>query len=372
MEQESRDFQLFIHEPIRQLKELSDERENILPYLEVRPLGDFSNFIVENLGSYNQQIIALEENNDPQLPQARTALFDTLERLLAAVPESSFMDLEIPEQIRNRRIGLIDLLFAIRSLDRVYQNVPDYKVRMNDSILYQRAKRLADIEHRLPMLQWSDTAIYYPFDDPRSFFGPGSDRNQEIELYITNGGADSIFKAIVQGDYSSPSLEQLTRILQDLTIAEHAMQTLVQKRIVGHFDRLSAFSSQERDGVIPASGDFSAWAHLAGWFLTGNPTFKERLLAPENRIYFAPDSHLYIDLLQHGALPTLAELIAPIYQPQELAKKAAKAKKMFREFMLAHMGGVAKHAPAQLHERSPANQHITNIESMHRATRKYS
>ena len=93
----------------------------------VRPLGVFSDFVVENLGLLNAQI--REEQVAP------TVLFDQAEAFVQEIPEERFQELLKPDNIQNRRIAILDLVWVIRSLDIAYGNTmntsEEYKQRRN-------------------------------------------------------------------------------------------------------------------------------------------------------------------------------------------------------------------------------------------------
>ena len=261
-----------------------------LPDRQVRPLGAFSDFVVNELGTFNQRIkegLLLPGN-----------LFHKAEELIGHIPEAVFQALLQDTRMQERRLALLDLVFVSRSLDIAFVGDGHYKEQKQQSLLFLILKTLADKEQRYPTLQWSDTAIYTPADDPRSFLPEGKSREQELLLYKTQRGIEQVFKVIVQADYRDVSLDMLSMIDENVTEVVNAMVYLNRMRDPGQFAQVDPFLGPNDDYPVFASGSFSVWAYLAGYFLSGNETFREKLLDPQNRPSFDRDGDQYIELLK--------------------------------------------------------------------------
>lgn len=346
------------------LRELGSGREINPRVEETRPLGAFSNFVCQELGIYNNDI-----NQGKKAPKE---LFGRIESLVKEIPEETFTNLLGDGQTRDRRTALIDLVFALRSLDVAYKDDPSYDETKSQSLLLQRATVLAQKEGRRPFLQWSDTAIDYPFDDPRAFMSPGPARDQEIQLYTTNGSADNVFKSVVDGDYANLSPYEFETLGVAMFEVGQWLAHLSRIRDLGHFQRMDPFlGAKDENGVIVASGSFSAWTFLAGWFLTERAIFKERLTRSENLPYFDRDADSYIQAIRDGSFKTLRQVLSglPIGQAEILEREKTLIK-WFDEFYLIHKGAAKRHAAYELPSSSPSYPLMTNRESMDASLQK--
>ena len=331
---------------------------------KTRPLGAFSNFIVDKLGDQNKLV------REGQLTPNQ--LFDQAEALVGQIPETTFQELLQDDNVAGRRGAILDLVWMVRSLDIAHDSAfntdPDYIARRDASLLFQRTKLLTDREGRHPNLSWSDISLYHPVDDPRTFLEPGAARDQEILLYRTQAGIDKTFKALVEGDYSSLSHTSLEEMSQDMDAVVDAVVYLNRVRNPGQFYQLDPYLGGNGQYIGHGTGAFSAWSYLAGYFLGENEAYKDRLLRPDNQRAFDRDADPLIEQVRTGKFKTLSQLIAesPMDRHQrELAQELQQdIAKKFSLFLRAHRGAIRKHAPGSLAFEAPAALDITNTQSI--------
>jgi hypothetical protein len=91
------------------------------PEEKIRPLDHFSDFVCSELGQRNDQIRA--GRLDPDV------LFRECEDLMSIISTDRIAVLQLPENIRTRRVALLDLVWAERSLDVAYNRSAEYKAR---------------------------------------------------------------------------------------------------------------------------------------------------------------------------------------------------------------------------------------------------
>lgn len=332
------------------------------PAEPIRPLGAFSDFICNDLGSYNDEI--------HQGTRSPSDLFRKLEDLMGEIPDSTFSD--VASNDFPRRIAMVDLAFALRSLDVAYNSDPEFEGRKNRSALFRRASELAAVGGRPPFLVWSDTAMNYPVGDPRTFMPPGRAKDQEVQLYTANWESDEAFKSVLTADYGNLTQEEIDRLAQQMRAATLSLVSLIRERDPGHFLRLDPFlGAKDANGVIVASGSFSAWTFLAGWFLTGRETFKERLLNPANRPYFDQASHPFIEAISEGSFRTLDQVFDNLsLNDAEKEKLKGQLRKEYDEFSHVHLGAVKVHAPQELPSPSPSFPSMTNAQTIRASLKK--
>lgn len=119
-----------------------------------------------------------------------------------------------------------------------------------------------------------------------------------------------------------------------------------------------------------ATGAFSAWCYIAGYFLSDHDDFKQRLLRPENRRAYDRDADPYIDRIASGTFHTADQLIrtATLDEPRQAQARALfnSARKQFGLFLRAHRGTIKRHAATSFDQAAPANVSILNRESVNR------
>ena len=329
---------------------------------KIRPLGAFSDFVVNELGKHNELI-----REGQMVPDV---LFDKAEALISQVPSPVFEGY-LGDDVAGRRDAILDLVWVIRSLDIANQDSPEWKAQRDDSQLFKSAKALSDKEIRHPNLSWSDIALYHPLKDPRTFLPPGEDRDQEVLLYRTQSGIDAVFKKVTEGGYGEVLLESLSEMNDDLDATVKATVYLSQVRRLGQFYKLDPFLGANNEYIGHGTGAFSAWSYTAGYFLAGNEAFRDRALREENQRAFDRDADVYINQMRMGGFGTLRQIVADEdMNPDDKVEafrlvKAASDK--FALFLRAHRGAIKKHAPASFDDEAPAALGISNDVAIHTA-----
>lgn len=317
-----------------------------------RPLGVFSDFVVNDLGIWNEKISNGERSGDD--------LSNHTEAMLSAISDD--VTDGVKSDVSSRRMAILDLVFVGRSLEVAL------KGNQVDTRLFQLTKYLADIEKRYPCLQWSETAKYFPISDPRTFFSPGSIRDQELLLYGTQKNIELIFEYISHcGGKSDPDCASLHALPLLLEKVLDAMIHLNKSRDKQHFKLVDPFLGPSPFFPAFPSGSFSAWTYLAGYRLAGNMTFKGKLLDPRNRPCFDRDADQYIDEISSGGFQTIQEIVDGSNLPESDKAKAAeslgRSRQLMTQFLYAHRGAVKIHANATLAMPAPSKPEINNDQS---------
>ncbi|MCU1646760.1 MAG: hypothetical protein JWN03_7035 [Nocardia sp.] len=328
-----------------------------------RPLGAFSNFVCNSLGTKNEQI--------RQGVISAVELFDTANNLLSAIPVRIYDQLVRDTDFTRRRLAILDLVWVVRSLDVAFAEDANYAARSKNSMLQRVARMLADREGRHPNLSWSDIAIYHPVGDPRSFLPPGAARDQEIFMYRSQHAIEKTLRYITD----LHEREEVTaEILPILPVALNAvvktMVRLNRERTPGHFYTLDPFLGPNNKFTGHATGAFSAWCYIVGYFLSEHHDFKQRLLRPENRMAFDRDADPHIKRIENGTFRTADQLIGSsgLGESQYAAARALldSAQEKFGLFLHAHRGTIKRHASSSFDDVAPANISIINRESLNR------
>jgi hypothetical protein len=328
-----------------------------------RPLGAFSNFVCDSLGIKNELI--------RQGEISAWELFDTANNLLSAVPDRVYTELSHDTSGARCRIAILDLVWVIRSLDVAFAGDEAYAARSPNSMLMQVTGTLADRAGRNPNLSWSDIAIYHPVGDPRSFLAPGPARDEEIFMYRSQHAIEKMFKLIVElHERKELSMEILPLLPVALEAVVKTMVRLNRDRTPGHFYDLDPFLGPNEKFVGHATGAFSAWCYIVGYFLSEHDDFKQRLLQPENRQAYDRDADPYIDRIESGTLHTANQLMrtAGLAEPRHAQARTLfdSARKQFGLFLRAHRGTIKRHAPTSFDQAAPASPSIINRESVNR------
>lgn len=345
-----------------------DREQERRPIQKIRPLGTFSNKIADGLlGNINQGILEGRETRD--------FLFYTLETDVREISSDVFSDLHGIDL----NIAFIDLLFGSRSVQAFTNSREDTK-NLQNSMLFQRFKELAERLGRLPTLTWRDTSREY-FDlfsennDFRSFLAQGPDRKDEVNLYMINGRTDTVcienilkFQKIDR--ISEADLEES---IESFKIVVIGLGEFSGRRARGHFDKLATFSESKIDRTIVPSGGLDALLYLFGFAATENPHLKERLENLLNERYFERDALSLIEKLKKGEFRTVKQIIAqaPESKKERLTEKADELADIFRKWTHVHEAAVRIHAQNQLFRDSPAypgyNPPVGNLESIRRS-----
>jgi hypothetical protein len=205
--------------------------------------------------------------------------------------------------------------------------------------------------------------------DPRAFSPPGQVRDQEILLYRTQSGIEKTFKSIVEADYTHLSSDTLYTMLEDLDAVLKAMVHLNRARTVGQFSQVAPFLGPNDNYRGFASGSFSSWTYITGYFLSENENFKKRLLDKENRPYFDRDIDPYIKQMREESFETLEQIIirSSTNAAEAIVKLYRCIHNKFTLFLHSHRGAIKKHASEVFNDPAPSSPEITNAESIRRA-----
>ncbi len=328
-----------------------------------RPLGAFSDFVCDSLGMWNELV--------RQGMVSADELFNTAHDLLSAVSDRTYDQLRLSADVTSRRIAILDLVWMVRSLDVAYAEDGAYLARKNGSALLRVTRMLADVEQRNPNLSWSDIAMYHPVADPRCFLAPGPARDEEIFMYRSQHAIEKILKLLVElHERDELALDILPILPVSLDSVVQTMVRLSVDRTPGHFYALDSFLGPNHEFVGHATGAFSAWSYIVGYFLFGHDDFKQRLLRPQNRRAFDCDAHPYIQRIENGTFSTADNLLRTCELDDEKRDRAnalfEAARKNFTLFLRVHRGAITRHAHASFDDAAPADLAIANRESVHR------
>jgi hypothetical protein len=344
---------------------LGESAELSLRAGHVRPLGPYSNFIVEDLGRHNEHV------REAHMPA--TSLEHKLSSRLENVPDEVLEALIVEPSGFFRRTALLDLVFGERSMCIAYGSSAEYRARRSSMKIFQWAEALAEAEGRHPLLSWSDVAIHHPSVDPRSFLTPGEDRDQEILMYRIQGGIERVFNDLICAfwDHDAGSLDDLISASAAMDRVLHSMIHLSRVRRIGQFYKLDPFLGPNGDVRGHATGAFSVWSFVMGVLLTGNGEFINRLCDPENRQAFDPDALPYVDRVQSGDFTVLQQTVQRRYGARSdysfasvLAEDVASK---FRGFLMAHRGAMRKHARGAFEDDAPSRPDVTNLAAIKEA-----
>lgn len=327
----------------------------------VRPLGAFSDFICEGLGSLNDLV-----REGLLLPGELWSIVNTA---FGAVDDTVFEHLlGSTAPVKERRVALLDLLFASRSLDIAVLDPEERRQRRWTSRIGHRMIALATVENRHPVLSWSEIAIYHPADDPRSFLVPGEARDQEVFMYRVQRAMEEIFADAVCTPTEKMDDDFFIALVRDLSVVVKAMSYLNRVRRIGQFYKLDPFLGENGEFRGHGTGAFSVWSFLIGVFLTGNNHYRARLLDPDNFLAFDRDADSLIDDVREGRFRTAAEVIddSPLgcATKQEMRKMHAQASDKFAVFLQAHRGAMKRHSPNSFDVPAPSVPEMTNIEAI--------
>jgi len=326
--------------------------ERLVPVVRERPLRDFSDYVCSILPARYDAVLAgsmtAEELFDELESLARTLDADAVERLIAD-PKSTAA-----------RVACLDIAFAERFLCVAHGGpTQEYRARRAKAVWFNVGVRLARSQERSPFLQWTDIAVGHPVWDPRTFSSPGRGRDQEILLYRIQSGIERAFRQIVVEWPRTHMTEKDARSIGELLDAVVAgMIHMSRVRDIGEFDKLNRFLTPNGETHGHATGSFSVWTMLASYLLTGH--LLDRLVDPENRPAFDPDSRPWIDAIVAGEMTPLNSLRGEHPDVDELVDYVIR---QYRRFHEVHRGAVRKHASAAHAQQAPSNRLITNKES---------
>lgn len=341
----------------------SARRFGELPHQPIRPLGEFSDFICEELGSQNQ-LVHEKSLTGPELFMLAEQKFD---KVSDATIDGLFEAARRPE----RQVALLDLLWMLRSLDIAHSDDVTYRDRKRGSRLFGLAQAFADMEGRHPALSWSDISIYHPVFDPRTFLGPSSARDEEVLMYATQCAMEQIHKRILEQTWSELTPSMLSDLVRDLDASLKGLIHYSRSRTIGQFYQLDPFLGPNNEYRGHATGSFSAWSFLIGIFLSGNYSFARRLTDEANRKGFDRDADPYIDQVIAGTFKSLDYYVEHArLTPEERVRADAlysEAMHTFTLFLHSHKGAIKRHAKASFEDPSPTDPVQTNAETIKEA-----
>jgi hypothetical protein len=351
------------HRLLLQLQTPDVGRFGTLPQAKYRPLGAFSDFVCDELGTQNQRVRqgSISAGELREVAESRAQLIN-----LRGFPEL----LEPARQI-GRRVALLDLVWVLRSLDVAHLDDPHYRERKKDMRIFRLARGLATMENRHPVLCWSDIAIYHPIYDPRTFLAPGPARDEEILMYRVQNIVENIFKRIIESDWNQVTPHMLSDLVLDINAALEAVVHFSRARTVGQFDELDPYLSVNFEYRGHATGAFSAWTYLMGVFLAKNHSFESRLVDRENAKAFDLDARPHIDKIRTGEFKHLATYLASSPLVFHERKRAShlyyEACRAFMFLLYCHRGAIKRHASASFQDQSPADPERLNLETIDEA-----
>lgn len=331
------------------------------PEERIRPLDHFSDFVCSKLGQRNDQIRA--GSLDPDV------LFRESEDLMSIISTDRIAVLQLPENIRTRRVALLDLVWAERSLDVAYNRSAEYKARKRHARVFKLARILAGIERRHPVLSWSDIAIYYPSRDPRSFLGPGSLRDQEILMYRMQGSIERVFKSVIETSQVITRPVDLKQKVDDLDYALKAMIHMNKFRDVGQFYKIDPFLGANGSYRGHATGAFSVWSLVLGVLLADNAHLRSRIIDPANRMAYDRDADSYVMQIVNDEFVTLPAAVAAQAaiagnEREEISMLLDAARTKFTLFLHSHRGAIKRHAAASFADSAPSFPSMTNSQAI--------
>jgi hypothetical protein len=326
-------------------------------------LGPVSDFVCEQIGSFNDEI------REGEL--AADALWDAVEEAVDSTPRELFEAALRTDETEIRRVALLDLVWIERSLNIAFGASEDYKRARDKSYLFQLTKAIAEVENRNPMLSWSEIAIYHPTHDPRSFLVAGEDRDQEILMYRIQGGMERSFKSILQsvdrGEYRANPIDWMSDVVSELDAVVRAMIHLSRVRRIGQFYKLDPFLGVNNEYIGHGTGAFSVWTFLIAELLSGSPHVAARISNPDNYKAFDRDADDYVARVSNGTFETLDVLFskeASLAANVELQELRAQAQKKLTQFLQTHRGAMKKHSPASFDDEAPSAPPLSNEQAI--------
>jgi hypothetical protein len=341
----------------------SDGQEVGTPWPQegIRPLDEFSDFVCGSLGQRNDQV------REGTLPP--DALFGEAEDLISSVSPDRMKDLIEPENSAARRVGILDLVWVERSLSVAYGHSIGYRSKREHSRLFEFACTLAAIERRHPALSWSDIAIYHPSNDPRSFLGPGSIREQEILMYRIQGAIERTFKSIIETSREGLCQGNLQRNVKDLDHVLKAMMHLNKVRTIGQFYKLDPFLGANGEYRGHGTGAFSIWTFVLGVLLAENEHLRSRINDPNNWMAYDRDADSHIAQIADTTFVSLPAAVAAQAgatgdEGEELAALVNAMRAKFTLFLHSHRGAMKRHSPSSFIDSAPSFPGMTNSQAI--------
>lgn len=331
------------------------EYEDKIPCTPVRPLGRFSDLVVERLGELTEKGRARE--------LSAMQIYATFEAYALEVDDDVVQELLEQPGSFECSIARLDLAFAERAVAVAFAQQPGgdgsatWRAIRGESRLFDLATRFAEAEGSHPLLSWPDIGSRHPILDPRSFLPPGRSRDQEVYMYRVQHAMDHGYRAIVlalTGD--EPSEEAVEKALAITEGIMRLMGHLNRVRDSGEFDKLDPYLGENGEVTGHGTGAFSVWVLLASYLLRGQATMRDRLLLPANQQAFDADGLELVHRVATGEIRPLTET-AP-------GPARDRLDHYVKGFHAAHLAAVAKHATTSLDVPAPALPGSTNRESM--------
>ncbi len=220
--------------------------EALLPTNEERlPLGEYSRFVRNELA---EKVAEMDASNQYEQNEMLKALQVYTESLLQNISEDEIRQLLAKENIRNRRIALLDLYLLQQVIDRYEYHQSKVNDEKPASNLEKILKRLANREGFDPQkMPWSLTGKDYPIEDPRFMFIDESVRQSEWVLLVMQYLLENRFSSaandlvVIAGDIrrgvsQDMVTQQLQKVLETLAPIQDLMK-LYQLIPVPNFDK---------------------------------------------------------------------------------------------------------------------------------------
>lgn len=336
------------------------EYEDRIPQTKVRPLEEFSDMVVEQLGT-----IAELARTGVRSPMQVYALIEakTLEISDNVIEEL----LQEPSKLRFH-VARLDLAFAERVVAVAFEQADPvsgpatWRAIRAETKLFELATVFADLEGSHPLLAWSDIGSRHPILDVRSFLPPGRSRDQEVFMYRVQHAIDHGFRAVIiallDEDNDDDTVEKALVVTEGVM---RLMGHLSRVRDSGEFYKLDPYLSENGEVTGHGTGAFSVWVTLASYLLLGNEDFKGRMATGDNFTAFDSDAAELVRRVINGTL-------VPFSSKATMDPAAAdKIGRFTIGFHAAHKAAVKRHAPTSMDVPAPASLEKTNEESMNAA-----
>ena len=254
------------------------------PLKRIRPLGQFSDFVVRDLGGINELV--------REKLAVAVCLEEAIVEVFESVPDSTLAALEGSQHSAEARTAMLDMCFAERSLAVANSGIDAYKLRRPSTRMFRWMRRLAISQRRNPLLSWSDIAIRHPTNDPRSFLASGNVQDQEVLMYRIQSAIERVFRKLLFASWSGQheAFMAASDAVLELKAVVAAMVYLSKVRTVGQFYKLDPFLGVNGDVRGHATGAFSAWTFLMALRFTGSASAMARICDPGNRKAFDSDA----------------------------------------------------------------------------------
>lgn len=188
-------------------------------------------------------------------------------------------------------------------------------------------------------------------------------------MYQVQHGIERIFKEIIESDWEKLTIWLLAEMVEGIDLALKSLMLYSGARTVGQFYQLDPFLGPNFEYRGHATGAFSAWTYLLGFFLSKNRAFEERLCDETNLKAFDIDARHHIADVRGSAFLTLEQRLVNArgsggHQVKNAENMAELARRRFTLFLHSHRGAIKRHASSSFADESPSHPPRTNIETI--------